>query len=218
MTETGIAALCAQLRACGTSTVGGVLDEMGLDGLITRLRPVAPGRRFAGPAFTVRLEVGERGSFPPSAFDIAAYIDKPAPGQVVALDAGGAAVSTLGGIAVRAAQLRGLAAILVDGGVRDLDEILATGFPVFPRHAVPVTGRTRVRLLATGVPVSLDGIAVAPEDILVGDGTGVVRVPRGVARQVAERAAAVEARDRRAREAVEQGMSFADAFRHAGQP
>ncbi len=122
--------IAAQLRAFGSSTVGAVLDDMGLDGLITKLRPIAPGFRFAGPAFTAKLEVGELGAFPPQAFNIGAYIDQPPRGYVVAVDAGGAPVSALGGIAVRVAQLRGLAAIVIDGGSRDLDETLRAGFPL----------------------------------------------------------------------------------------
>lgn len=208
----------AQLRAFGASTVGAVLDDMGLDGLITKLRPIAPGFRFAGPAFTAKLEVGELGTFPPEAFDIGAYIDRPPRGYVVAIDAGGAPVSALGGIAVRVAQLRGLAAIVIDGGSRDLDETLHTGFPLFVRHSLPVTGRRRVRLVATGVTIKLDGIAVSPEDLLVGDDTGIVRVPQAAVEEVLARATAIDARDRRAREFVEAGLGFTQAFRNAGIP
>jgi regulator of RNase E activity RraA len=217
MPNTNSLELIARLRGYGTSTVGAVLDDMGLGGLILGLRPILPKLRFAGPAFTVKLEVGALGTFPPEAFDIAAYIDRPAPGDVVAIDAGGAPVSALGGIAVRAAQLRGLAAIVIDGGSRDLDENLEANFPLFVRHCVPVTGRCRVRLVATGVAVTLDGIAVSPADVLVGDATGVVRVPKAALQEVAQRAGAIDARDRRARELIEQGTSFAEAFRRAGK-
>ncbi len=208
--------ITGQLRAFGASTVGAVLDDMGLDGLITHLRPIAPGFRFAGPAFTAKLEVGKLGAFPPEAFNIGAYIDQPQRGYVVAVDAGGAPVSVLGGIAVRVAQLRGLAAIVIDGGSRDLDETLRAGFPLFVRHSLPVTGRRRVQLIATGVTINLDGIAVSPEDLLIGDDTGVVRVPHAAVAEVVARATAIDARDRRAREAVDAGMGFTEAFRRAG--
>lgn len=210
--------ISARLRTLGASTVGAVLDDMNLGGLITKLRPVAPGYRFAGPAFTAKLDVGELGMFPPEAFDIGAYIDEPPMGYVVAVDAGGAPVSALGGIAVRVAQLRGLAAIVIDGGSRDLDETLRSGFPLFVRHSLPVTGRRRVRLIATGVPIVLDGIDVLPDDLLVGDDTGIVRVPSAAMEEVVVRATAIDARDRRARESVEAGLGFREAFRKAGSP
>ena len=217
MTDADISALCAQLRGYGSSTVGAVLDDLGLGGLITKLRPVAPGLRFAGPAFTTQLEVGELGTFVETDFKIGEYIDQPPPGAVVAIAMAGAAVSALGGIAARVAQLRGLAAIVIDGGSRDLDETRVMGFPLFVRHSLPVTGRRRVRLVATGIPIQLDGVDVAPDDILVGDDTGIVRVPRAVVENVAMRAAAIDARDRRVREYVEKGASFSDAFKQAGK-
>jgi regulator of RNase E activity RraA len=207
-----VTTLCATLRRFGSSTIGAVLDDMGLGGLITHLRPVAPGLRFAGPAFTVSLEVGELGTFDEGDFNIGAYIDRPAPGAVVAIDMGGAPVSALGGIATRVGQLRGLAAIVIDGGSRDLDETRVMGFPLFVRHSLPVTGRRRVRLTATQCSVQLDGITVEANDILVGDDTGIVRVPNAILHEVTTRAAAIDARDRLVRALVEQGVGFSQAF------
>ncbi len=217
MTDADISVLCAQLRGYGSSTVGAVLDDLGLGGLITKLRPVAPGLRFAGLAFTTQLEVGVLGTFVEADFKIGEYIDQPPPGAVVAIAMAGAAVSALGGIAARVAQLRGLAAIVIDGGSRDLDETRVMGFPLFVRHSLPVTGRRRVRLVATGIPIQLDGVDVAPDDILVGDDTGIVCVPRAVVENVVMRAAAIDARDRRVREYLEKGANFSDAFKQAGK-
>jgi regulator of RNase E activity RraA len=213
MTTSAIAALCTRLRDCSSSTVGAVLDDLGLGGLITHLRPVAPGLRFSGSVFTVKLEVGELGTFDDSDFNIGAYIDRPPPGSVVAIDMGGAPVSALGGLATRVAQLRGIAAIVIDGGSRDLDETRVMGFPLFVRHSLPVTGRRRVRLVATEIPISLDGVDVAPNDVLVGDDTGIVRVPGAALEEIVTRAMAIDSRDKRVRELVERGVGFAEAFR-----
>lgn len=209
--------LCARLRGYGSSTVGAVLDDLGLGGLITGIRPVAAGLKFAGPAFTVKLEVGELGSFPETDFKIGEYIDQPPAGAVVAIDMAGAPVSALGGIATRVAQRHGLAAIVIDGGSRDLDETRVMGFPLFVRHSLPVTGRRRVRLIGTGIPIQIDGIAVSPGDILVGDDTGIVRVAVGMLEQVANRAGAIDQRDRRVRALVEQGLGFTEAFGQVGK-
>ena len=205
------------LRGFGSSTVGAVLDDLGLGGLITHIRPVAPGLRFAGPAFTAKLEVAELGTFTEGDFKIGDYIDQPPPGAVVAIDMGGAPVSALGGIATRVAQMRGLAAIVIDGGSRDLDETRVMGFPLFVRHSLPVTGRRRVRVVAAHILIRLDGIDVAPGDILVGDDTGVVRVPCSAIAEVAARAAIIDARDRRVRQLIESGVGFTEAFRQASE-
>jgi regulator of RNase E activity RraA len=218
VSELDVRALCSALRAYGSSTVGAVLDDMGLGGLITKLRPVTPGLRFAGPAFTVKLEVGELGSVHESEFKIGEYIDKPTSGAVVAIDMAGAAVSALGGIATRVAQMRGLEAIVIDGGSRDLDETRVMGFPLFVRHSLPVTGRRRVRLVATDIPIQIEGVNITPNDILVGDDTGIVRVPLAELENIAARAAIIDARDRRVRGFVEQGVGFSEAFCRAGKP
>lgn len=217
MSSDSVSELCARLSGYGSSTVGAVLDDLGLGGLITRIRPVAAGFRFAGPAFTAKLEVGELGSFLDTDFKIGEYIDQPPPGAVVAIDMAGAPVSALGGIATRVAQRRGLAAIVIDGGSRDLDETRGMGFPLFVRHSLPVTGRRRVRVIGTGIPIQLDGVAVSPGDILVGDDTGIVCVPIGMLEQVANRAAAITTRDERVRALVEQGSGFTEAFLQEGK-
>ncbi len=216
MTATDLSAICARLREIGPSTVGGALDALGIEGLVVPpIRPVAPDRKFAGPAFTVNVATGALGTFAPEEFDIPAYVDKAAPGEVIAIDAGGAYVSMMGGAAATAAKLRGIAGIVVDGGVRDLGEIIDSGMDLFVKHAVPVSGRTRVRTAATQVPIKLEGVTVHPGDILVGDSTGVVCIPRARLQEVFERADKAEAMDQRIFEHVKAGKGIGEAARLA---
>ncbi len=216
MTDSELKTICARLREIGPSTVGGALDALGIEGLVVPpIRPVAPDRKFAGPAFTVNVAVGALGTFAPEEFDIPAYVDNAAPGDVIAIDAGGAMVSMMGGAAATAAKLRGVAGIVVDGGVRDLAEIIDSGMDLFVKHAVPVSGRTRVRTAATQVPIKLENVTVHPGDILVGDSTGVVCIPRARLREVYERAEKAEAMDRVIFENVRAGKGLREAARIA---
>lgn len=216
MTATDLTAIYARLREIGPSTVGGALDALGIDGLVVPpIRPVAADRKFAGPAFTVNVATGALGTFAPEEFDIPAYVDHAAPGEVIAIDAGGAYVSMMGGAAATAAKLRGIAGIVVDGGVRDLSEIVDSGMDLFVKHAVPVSGRTRVRTAATQVPIKLENITVHPGDILVGDSTGVVCIPRDKLMDVYERAEKAEAMDQRIFEHVRAGKGIGEAARIA---
>ena len=216
MNATDLTAICARLREIGPSTVGGALDALGIEGLVVPpIRPVAPDRKFAGPAFTVNVATGALGTFAPEEFDIPAYVDHAAPGEVIAIDAGGAYVSMMGGAAATAAKLRGIAGIVVDGGVRDLGEIIDSGMDLFVKHAVPVSGRTRVRTAATQVPIKLEGVTVHPGDILVGDSTGVVCIPRARLQEVYERADKAEAMDQRIFEHVKAGKGIGEAARLA---
>jgi len=216
MTETDLTKTYARLREIGASTVGGALDLLGIDGIVVPpIRPVAPDRKFAGPAFTVNVAVGALGTFKPEEFDIPAYADTAAPGEVIAIDARGAAISMMGGAAATAAKLRGVNGIVIDGGCRDLEEIVDSGMAVFPRHAVPVSGRTRVRTAATQVPIQLGNVTVHPGDILVGDSTGVVCIPKDRLAEVFALADKAEKQDRVIFENVNKGKSLKEAARIA---
>jgi regulator of RNase E activity RraA len=216
MTEAEFKSICARLREIGSSTVAGALDALGIDGIVLPpIRPVATGRKFAGPAFTVNVAVGKLGSFPPEDFDIPAYVDKAAPGDVIAIDACGAMISMMGGAAATAARRRGVEGIVIDGGVRDYDEIVDSGMDLFVKHYAPVSGRTRVKTQATQVPIKLEGIWVHPGDVLVGDGTGVVVIPRARLQEVYERADKAELMDRRIFANVEAGHGIGEAARLA---
>ena len=91
---------------------------------------------------------------------------------------------------------RGVAGIVVDGAVRDLEGIDEVGIPTFARNAYPTTGSNEGPG-AINVPVQVGGVAVRPGDVLRGDASGVVVVPRehldtviALTREVARREAA----------------------------
>jgi regulator of RNase E activity RraA len=206
--------LIARLGALQTSALANALDGAGCHVHATvSLRPVCPGFRFAGRAVTVREQAGAFGSFTSEDFRVGAMIDAADPGEVIVIAAHGARASTWGGMASLAAQVKGIAGLVVDGGVRDLEEIEACGFPVFSRHLVPTTGRTRLKVDAIGEPVEIDGVPVAPGDVIVADGTGVVCVPAAKAEQVAEIAEACAADDARAEAEIREGLSFSEAMK-----
>lgn len=169
--------LVAVLREAPTSTVSDALDTLGVSGVILGLQPVVGGTRFAGPALTVKEVCGPLGSFDVQDLRLDQLIDGAAPGAVIVIDNGGAQVSTWGGVATAAASQRGLAAVVVEGGVRDVDRMRALGFPVFARHIVPISPRTRVKLEGVNLPIVCGGIAVRPGDLVVGDDTGLVAIP-----------------------------------------
>ena len=135
-----------------------------------RIRPVWHGARLAGPAFTVRVPPGENPS-------VRAALEQASPGDVIVIDGGGYEIRALwgGNVAARARE-RGLAGVVVDGAVRDLDEIEALGFPVFAAAVVP-TPPSREREGELGVDISCGGLTVRPGDYVYGDRDGVVVVP-----------------------------------------
>lgn len=214
MTTSGTTGIIHRLGALATSTLANALDGVGEHRHATcELRPVFPGIRFAGRAVTVKELHGDYGTYQSEDFRVGSMIDAAGPGDVIVVDAGGARASTWGGMASLAAKEKGIAGLVVDGGVRDQEEIETFGFPVFARHLVPTTGRTRLKVEAIDEPVDIDGVRVSPGDIIVADCTGVICVPADHAAEVAEIAEACARDDRKAEEVIRAGLSFTEAMR-----
>ncbi len=208
------AEVVARAAKLATSTLANALDDAGLHhNAIATIKAVAPGMRFAGPALTVREVVGDFGDYGSEDFKIGAILDAAGAGDVIAIDLGGAAYSTWGGMASLAAKVKGVAGLLVDGGVRDLEEMIAFDFPVFARHLVPTTGRGRLKVEAIGDPVTLDGVTIAPGDIIVADGTGAVCLPRDRAEAIVTRAEALQRDDEAAVAEIQRGLGFSEAMK-----
>lgn len=207
----------ARLSAIATSTLANALDRVRRPyQIMGDLKPIAPGFRFVGQAVTVREDSGPFETFSGDEFRVGAMIDAAGPGQAIVVSAGGARYSTWGGMASLAASVKGIAGIVVDGGVRDRDETIEANFPVFARHLVPTTGRTRLRVAAIGDPVTIDGVLVNPDDWIVADDTGVLAVPQDCALEVVEMAEKFTREDNEAAAAIRAGMPFSEAMRRFG--
>jgi regulator of RNase E activity RraA len=196
-----------------TSTIGNVLDDMNIQGIIPNIKPVAPGFKFVGGAFTVKETTGAFGTYTNEDFKLGQVIDAAQEGDVIVIDNGGNQVSTWGGIASFAAKMRGVAGLVVDGGVRDLDEIIEFQFPVFSRHVVPTSGKRRIKVLSMNTVVTIDGITVRPGDIMVGDGTGIACIPIEVADEVVALATKFDQQDKQGIGEIRKGLSFTEALK-----
>lgn len=133
--------------------------------------------RFAGPAVTVEVRPGDN-------LMIHAALAQARAGDVIVVDGGGYLGSALTGfLMVSQARAAGLAAFVIDGAVRDIEETCASGFPVFAAGMNP-NGPTKAVAGKVNWPISVGGVAVNPGDLIVGDADGVVAVPRESTEQV----------------------------------
>jgi RraA family protein len=135
-----------------------------------RLRPMHKGGRMAGPAFTVKTRPGDN-------LMVHNALDLAEPGDVIVVDAGGDLTNALiGEIMSTYANARGIAGFVIDGAIRDADEIRANAFPVY---AAGVTHRGPYKdgPGEINVPVAIDGMVIAPGDLVIGDGDGILCVP-----------------------------------------
>ena len=131
----------------------------------------------------------------------------------LSIEEGGAPYSTWGGMASLAAKVKGIAGIVVDGGVRDFEEIKDLNFPVFSRHLTPTTGRTRLKVDQLNVPVNVGGVRVCPGDIIVGDGTGILSIPSSGLREITKIAERYVKDDAQAALEIRKGLSFSETMR-----
>ncbi len=199
-------------RALATPTIANALDDIGFEGVMAGLRQIVPATRAVGRAVTVRHVVGARGDYQSADFKVGHMIDAAAPGTVIVVDMGGHAVSTWGGLATLAATVKGLGGLVVDGGVRDQEEMLQHRLPVFARHMTPLTGRTRLQLAELGGTIRCGGVRVRANDIVVADGSGVVVIPAEHAADVAAKATAYARDDAAAEALLRTGLSFRQAM------
>ncbi|RSM74265.1 dimethylmenaquinone methyltransferase [Actinoplanes sp. ATCC 53533] len=133
------------------------------------VRPVWPGARLCGPAFTVQGAGGDNLALH------RAVVRAPA-GSVLVADHGGARFGHWGEILTVAARQRGLRGLLIDGGVRDAADLERLRFPVFSRGD-SIRGTRKDFPGVLGVPVTVGDVTVHTGDLIVGDLDGVVALP-----------------------------------------
>ena len=204
-------------RSVGTSTLGDILDGMGLEGVISGLRPIKDGTVLVGPAVTVKQVSGVLGTYGIEDFPIGRVIDYGKPGDVLVFDNGGKEISTWGGLASTAAKIRGIEGVVIDGACRDTAQIVELGFPVFTRHITPTTGKTRIKMLEMNGIIQCGGIRIRPGDIIVADGTGIVLVPQEKAHDILEKAREAEKAEEHFVEQVKKGKTFSEAQKSTGR-
>ncbi|MDO8769656.1 MAG: RraA family protein [Burkholderiaceae bacterium] len=163
-------------------TVADVHESMGTGGRVAlmgaRMRPLREGQqRIAGPAVTAFCWPGDN-----LMMHRALYLAQPGDVLVVVCQAE-LSGAQWGDLATRYALHKGLAGVVVQGCVRDVDQVRALGFPVWSTHIWPIhpdkSGHGFVN-----APVVCEGVEVRPGDLILADGDGVICVPRDDAERV----------------------------------
>jgi regulator of RNase E activity RraA len=192
--ELGSANVSDALRACGKSF-------QAMDGGI---RAINSGMKLAGPAFTVRC-------FPGATWALEKALDLAKPGDVLVVDGGGYPdVILMGGLMSTRAQARGLAGAVLDAAVRDVDDIVGIGFPVFSRHICPRAG-TFAEIGEWQTTICCGRIPVNPGDWVVADASGIVIIPAEMTDEVFAQATQVHRREADIAKSLERGLSFAES-------
>lgn len=180
----------AMLLAVGTATLSAQLRKRGLNNMsLDGLRTTQPGAKVVGTARTLRFVPNREDLFASHGTGFNAQkqaFDALGPGEVLVIEArGDPGAGTLGDILALRAQLGGAAALVTDGGLRDVAAVTSLGIPTFHGGGHPaVLGRRHVPWDA-GLTIACAGATVQPGDIIVADADGIVVIPPALATELA---------------------------------
>ncbi len=181
-----VVARAAQFPASILADVNG--RRGALDG---RIAAVCPGARMAGPAFTIDVSRAGDNLMIHTALAMAQ------PGDVLVIDGkADRTVALMGSIMMNTARQLGLAGVVIDAAVRDVEELRELGFPVYAVGTNP-NGPTKFVPGRINAPISCGGVPVYPGDLVVGDADGVVVIARERAEALLPLAAAKVADERK---------------------
>jgi 4-hydroxy-4-methyl-2-oxoglutarate aldolase len=187
---------CAELARLGTATV---YEGGGRRGLVDApLHQVVPGSRAAGPARTVRCAQGDN-------LMVHAAMAALQPGEVLVLTMPlPEPVALVGDLLATQAKVHGAAAILVDASVRDVEELVELGLPIWARY-VRVRGADKATPGELDVPVDVGGTTIRPGDVVVLDADGAAVVEHERVAEVLAGALAREENERVKRAKLQEG-------------
>lgn len=186
------------LEALRDLPVAAVYDALMAEGVrrcyVNGVRPMTPGRAIVGPAVTIHYLPTREDLLPANEEARITWADFQAlefarPGDVLVFDVGGLReAAVVGDVFITRLKAQGALGVVVDGYVRDLKELRASGLAVYSRgaNAGPVT--VEVMPAALNVPVQCGGVTVMPGDLILTDDDGAVVIPRRLAAKVAHHA------------------------------
>src|SRR5271155_411727 len=189
----------ATLSHVTTATITTVLLKKGLRNVWLRgAKPLRPGqKRIVGPAFTLRFVPAREDLATPASWgsptSTRAAIEAMPPGCVAVVDAMGVTdAGIFGDILCERMKVRGVAALVTDGVIRDLPGVLSTELPVWCQGAAAPPSVAGLTFVNWQEPIGCGGVAIFPEDVIVVDDDGAVVIPSALLDEVVDEAAKQE--------------------------
>jgi regulator of RNase E activity RraA len=201
-----------------TAVVADALDEAGErnQAMSERLRPLTTNHVFSGWARTILCMDLHYTPADPYAKEIEA-VDSLEPGEVAVVATGQSSRNApWGELLSTAAVARGARGAVIDGLVRDVKKIEASGLGVFAAGIKPVDSRGRGIVVDYGIPVECGGVLVSPGDLVFADFDGVIVIPRRLVTEIVELATQKASSENRSRADLKAGAYLRDVYERYG--
>lgn len=191
-----------------SSTISDAMDLIGVSGILEGIAPQVPGKKICGPAYTVRYT-----SMPVLLSRFADFLDDVPPGAVVAIDNSARTDTSVWGDTLSYfATMQRFAGTVIDGVCRDIDGTRKLNYPLYSRGTFVRSGKGRIGIESTQEPITIGGVIVRPCDLIFGDDTGLVAVPRDRIDEVLKLTKRIVARDEACWNAIADGASMKEAW------
>ena len=177
-----------------------ISDAMHRKGAMKGILPINLGSKIVGRAVTVQTFAGDWAK-PVEAIDLAG------PGEVLVIYNGSNFIAPWGGLATLSCKIKGIEGAVIDGAVRDVNEIREMNYPIFSSGITPNAGDPK-GMGEINSEITCGGQAVRPGDYIVGDESGVVVIPKERAYEIARRAKEVEKTESRLYEEIKRGSTL----------
>jgi 4-hydroxy-4-methyl-2-oxoglutarate aldolase len=174
------------------------------------IRPIGNGMRICGPALPVRCQ-------PADNLTLHAAVALAEPGEVIVADVGAfTEAGHWGEVLTVAAQSRGVAGLVIDGGVRDVEAAQRRAFPVFA-GGISMKATVKEALGTIGQPIFCGGVVVRLGDIVIADDDGVLVLPRELAAEALRASIARETAEMEVMRRLEAGELTLDILGFRGK-
>ena len=201
-----------RLRGLDSCAVSDALDLFGAAGVVSGLEHRSGASRIAGRVITVRLGIGEPPPGP-KRHSACSAIEKSGASDVLVIEQRtGIDCGSWGGLLSLAAKRNGVAGVIAEGPIRDVDEALAMDFAKFSRSLTPRTARGRIVELGTDVPVIVGEIEVRSGDYVIADRSGVAFVRGDTILALLEAAERIAARESAMAQAILAGSPVSEVM------
>ncbi len=202
----------ARLRKLDVCAVSDAMDRLGIAGQVTGFAQRSGRGRIAGRAVTCRLGTGEPPPGPPRHLGTTAIAAAGPDNVIVVEQRTGLDAGCWGGLLTLGAKVRGVAGVVADGPVRDIDEADGYDFPIFTNRTTCLTARGRVVEKETNGPVTIGAVEVRAGDYVLADQSAVIFIrPDDIAR-VLDTAEEIVSREAAMAKAILAGTPIAEVM------